>query len=234
MLTHPRPPRAATRLIQASKRPLVATWLEDPFWYFTHFCATGAGMKGKIVPCVRSVRQCVQCEENLRSTGRGRTLHAGAAAVVQFVASAPRSVEKTDHQLVYEFRALPEETRSRYGAGGELPNWVSPELTRAARNYARDEGTLMRLPPPVLEAGTTVAIVELLAPVADVIQGVIGADLPWRGTRTAIVPRRSESGLLTSVQLLDSTPEPPSTFQGIVAFLDEHWQKFGVRATDAT
>jgi hypothetical protein len=234
MLTHSRPKRMETTLVQASKRAIAATWLEDPFWYWTHYCAVGP-TKGQVVPCVSRVRECRPCLEAKQLNGRGRKLHAAAAAVVQLVSSAPKLVEKPKAELIGEFRMLPLDHRRAYGYSGPelVGTWSDASELAAARRYAERRGVLKRLDEAAVQDASVVAIVELLAPVADEVQTAIGADMQWRGKKTLVVPTRSDEGLVTKVQLRDEAATLPDTFQPATAWLDELWDKYGIRAIDA-
>jgi hypothetical protein len=235
MLTHPRPARPA-RFIQASQQPMHATWLEDPFWYFTHYVFV-PGSRGQILPCVKRVRVCRWCAEADSSPDghcRPRALHAAAAAVVQLLQVAP-PIPKTLAQLITEFRHLAPEIRREYGYGSALTPYPDEAMKEAALKYAEANGTTHRQPPNAVGEGTTVQVVELLAAVADEIQSRIGDGVPWRRFRVGIrATRWPGRGLQTSVWNEGEADDVPDTFQGAEAFLDNLWAKYGVRAKDAT
>lgn len=236
MLTHQRPARSP-RFVQASQQAMIATWLEDPFWYYTHYIFV-PGSRGQVLPCVkgsgRDCRWCREAEVDPYGCCKPRSLHAASAGSVQLVTIAP-PIAKSHAQLIDEFRRLPAELRKPYGYGSNIytPRLSDENLRDAALKYAHDKGTAFRHVEPQVQDTATVQIVELLSAVGDQVQIVIGDGVRWRGKKTSLRPVRRQSGLETTVQLVGEADDVPDNFQGAVAFLDELWAKHRIKALDA-
>lgn len=214
---------------------MFSTWLEDPFWYYTHYVFV-PGSRGQVLPCVKAVKPCRWCAEadsNPEGNCRPRALHAAAAAVVRLLEVAP-PIPKTLAQLITEFRHLAPEVRREYGYGSALTPYPDEGMKEAALKYAEANGTTHRRPADKASSTESVQVVELLGAVADEVQLEIGDGVPWRGYRVGIRAERSRlRGLKTYVWLEAEADDLRDDFQGAVAFLDDLWRRYGVRATDA-